>query len=286
MRIFAIFKGILHSQRILADVAEMIRTSILVHRGLLNPNDALSEHHDLYFGNKLALLCGDYILSKCFNDLANIKNHDVNDLISSTLRDMTENEFLGQRDVQNFPIPSKPLAEQTKHINLINQHDMGPYKVQEILGHCKPEWFLRNILGGANLLGKSCQAVCILTNQDVKLQESAFLLGKYMGLAWQIKIEVEMFTRMDFGSYFLVSAPVMWCLSNHPELYEEIAKGLTNIDNCDFDKIHEFISRTNAIEECRCVQGDLIKDSFTFLDAFDESPAKQSLWDLLESLKF
>lgn len=37
--------GVLHSQRALAEVAEMIRTSHLVHKGLVNlqPNDSSSD---------------------------------------------------------------------------------------------------------------------------------------------------------------------------------------------------------------------------------------------------
>lgn len=71
--------GVLHSQRALAEVTEMIRTSHLVHQGLVNlqplanaGNDLASES-DMIFGNKIALLSGDYLLGNSSLELANLR---------------------------------------------------------------------------------------------------------------------------------------------------------------------------------------------------------------------
>lgn len=64
------YDGILHKQRMLAEVCEMFRISHLVHQGLVNIQPMIkagqdrSFHGDLAFGNKVALLSGDY-LSTC-----------------------------------------------------------------------------------------------------------------------------------------------------------------------------------------------------------------------------
>lgn len=71
--------GVLHSQRALAEVTEMIRTSHLVHQGLINLQPLANSGNDLSFesdmirGNKIALLCGDYLLGSASVELAKLR---------------------------------------------------------------------------------------------------------------------------------------------------------------------------------------------------------------------
>ncbi|KAG6463021.1 hypothetical protein O3G_MSEX013605, partial [Manduca sexta] len=108
--------GVLHSQRALAEVTEMIRTSHLVHKGLVNMNArrTADEPDDMMFGNKIALLSGDYLLANSCTELANLRNQELVELMSSAVRDLAEAEFLGERDEQNNPLPSRPLAKEDR----------------------------------------------------------------------------------------------------------------------------------------------------------------------------
>jgi decaprenyl-diphosphate synthase subunit 2 len=59
----------------------MIRTSHLVHKGLVNiyPDmfpDARTMQ-DMTFGNKIALLSGDYLLGNSCAELASLRNSEV-----------------------------------------------------------------------------------------------------------------------------------------------------------------------------------------------------------------
>ena len=69
------------SQRKLAEITEMIRTSHLVHKGLVNmrKTDCIdpAEEEDMTFGNKIALLTGDYLLGHSSAELAGLKNQEV-----------------------------------------------------------------------------------------------------------------------------------------------------------------------------------------------------------------
>lgn len=62
----------------------MIRTSHLVHKGLVNiyPGQFQEpgELNDMTFGNKIALLSGDYLLSTSCAELAALRNQDVRTL--------------------------------------------------------------------------------------------------------------------------------------------------------------------------------------------------------------
>lgn len=69
------------SQRALAEITEMIRTGHLVHKGLVHIEpDFFTEpslQNDMAFGNKIALLSGDYLLANSVMELAMLKNQQV-----------------------------------------------------------------------------------------------------------------------------------------------------------------------------------------------------------------
>jgi len=73
--------GVLRSQRALAEIAEMIRTSHLMHNGLINIYPEMFsepiDQIDMSYGNKIGLLSGDYLLANSFNELSMLKNQNV-----------------------------------------------------------------------------------------------------------------------------------------------------------------------------------------------------------------
>lgn len=53
--------GILHSQRVVAEVTEMIRTSNILHNSVLNIyTKDLEKYSNLNFGNTISLLTGKF----------------------------------------------------------------------------------------------------------------------------------------------------------------------------------------------------------------------------------
>lgn len=71
--------GVLPAQRSLAEVCEMIRISHMVHQGLINlqplaqAGQDMSLHGEMTFGNKIALLSGDYLLGNSCAELAGLR---------------------------------------------------------------------------------------------------------------------------------------------------------------------------------------------------------------------
>lgn len=70
---------VLQTQRILAEVTEIIRTSDIIHQAMVNlqnvpdAGNSLPAESDIMFGNKIALLGGDFLLVKAFSELANLR---------------------------------------------------------------------------------------------------------------------------------------------------------------------------------------------------------------------
>ena len=100
---------ILLRQRKLAEYIEMIYSAQNIHRSVLNlPNDfheePESEEKDdlllLEYGNKIAILGGDYLLANACTGLASLRNTYIVEMISKAIADFTQSEFLGPRDIQ------------------------------------------------------------------------------------------------------------------------------------------------------------------------------------------
>jgi len=256
--------GVLHSQRALAEVTEMIRTSHLVHQGLINlqpmanaGNDLASES-DMIFGNKIALLSGDYLLGNSSLELANLRNQDLVGLISSALRDLSESNFIGERDEQNNPLPLDPRKRPTEDADASDDEsaidNTKPFSMKGVMGNPEKEWAMRNVLSAGSLLGKSCQGALKLAGLSEELQKEGYNFGKHLALAWQAAIDLEPFKTNSLpvgGQFSLVSAPVLFHLEYDPDLYEEIKKGLKSVDNIDYDKLHAEILKGPGLEKTR-----------------------------------
>lgn len=68
------------SQRSLAEITELIHTALLVHRGIVNISELQSSDgplKDMHFGNKIAILSGDFLLANACNGLALLQNTKV-----------------------------------------------------------------------------------------------------------------------------------------------------------------------------------------------------------------
>ena len=104
--------GVLGNQRSLAEVIEMIHSAQQIHRSVLNlpfklpeaaENEAKTLQEDLEeleYGNKLAILGGDYLLANACTNLANLNNTYVTELIALSIAEFAQSEFIGKRDVQ------------------------------------------------------------------------------------------------------------------------------------------------------------------------------------------
>ena len=69
-----------NSQRSLAEITEIIHTANLIHKGVVNMADitpADGAPDDMEFGNKMAVLSGDFLLASACTGLADLGNTEV-----------------------------------------------------------------------------------------------------------------------------------------------------------------------------------------------------------------
>ncbi|XP_065087154.1 all trans-polyprenyl-diphosphate synthase PDSS2-like [Ochlerotatus camptorhynchus] len=296
--------GVLHSQRALAEVTEMIRTASLVHQGLVNlqplanSGNELSSDSEMIFGNKIALLSGDYLLGSSVAKLSDLNNQELIELMSSSVRDLAESNFIGDRDMQNNPLPSNPKLGSTSSAGQSNNDDLGfedvedniqSLNIENVLGNPEREWSLRHILAAGSLLGKSCQGALILAGQPVKLQKQAYLFGKHLSLAWQACIDMEPFSSPNLSPgvrFSLISAPVMFHLEHDPTLYEEIIKmGRESVDNIDYVKIHSEVIKGPGLEKTCNLQKKHSLAAMAVLNELPPSDARTALQNIILAME-
>lgn len=275
--------GILYSQRTLAEITEMIRKSIQIHKGILNFPPSTGGADLLNFGNKMALLSGDFLLSKSYRELANIRNQDVTEIISMGLRDLIDSEFVGVRDKQNNPLPAKPIKTIKAMSVNFDQYD-NRLKADEVLGHWRGEWLLRNSLSGANLLGRACQGCFILAGHEETFHKEAFVFGKCFALALQSCLETKMLLQAKLDKNSLISLPLLFYLHKNPEAYMEIEKGLEDVKNIDYEGLHDEIMKTSGLDASREVQRELCDITLSKLDIFPEKSGRNVLSKIINAL--
>ncbi|XP_034949007.1 decaprenyl-diphosphate synthase subunit 2-like [Chelonus insularis] len=261
--------GVLHSQRALAEVTEMIRTSHLVHKGLVNIQPGVypeaAELNDMMFGNKIALLSGDYLLANSSAELAGLRNQNVVELMSSAVRDLAEAEFVGRRDRQNNPVPPVPPPDRT--------------------GYAVREWTLQNVLSAGALLGKSCQGSLKLAGHNEEMQNYGYKFGKHLALAWQACLDLSPLIGKDPQIPFnLYSAPVMFHIEHDPSILEEIDKGLESVHNVDYAKVYDIVVKGPGIELTKQLQKDHSQKAMDVLSVFQDSDARTALSNIIAAM--
>lgn len=273
--------GILHSQRVLAEITEMMKTSNIIHKSLQNVDKInTKDADDVNFGNKLALLTGDYLLSTCFRELAVLRNQAVNELVSTALRDLSEAEFLGPRDLYNRQLPAPPKLHRSE-IVFPNQYDSEPYKVENVLGNAKAEWTLRNLLGGATLLAKCCQGALQLGGHSVELQKEAYKIGRNMALAWQLKVEKESITAVDqYTAFNLTCAPMLFHLEDEPRFYIDLEKLPEDVD---YFGLRERLRSGSGLKKTHALQLEFSLLAQEAIDKLPDSKSKGALSNVLNA---
>lgn len=220
----------------------------------------------------------------------------MNELISSAVRDFTESEFIGDRDEQNNPLPSMPVANRETHSDdlddlsideCMSRDLMKPMRIDNCMGIPAKEWTLRHILSGGSLLARSCQAALKLSGQSETLQKNGYLFGWHLVLAWQAFLELEPFqnaTLPENASFNLVSAPVLFHLDYDPSLHKEIKKGSLSIENIDYGKVHSEVIRGPGPAATKSLLRKHSSTAMDVLNQFPPSDARTALQNIISAL--
>ncbi|XP_025975672.1 all trans-polyprenyl-diphosphate synthase PDSS2 isoform X5 [Dromaius novaehollandiae] len=250
-------------QRSLAEITELIHTAFLVHRGIVNIGELKScdgPLKDMQFGNKMAVLSGDFLLANACTSLAQLQNTKVVELISSAIGDL----------VQGIYYENSKLSEENC---LTDDIGISTWKEQVFLSH-------------SALLAKSCQAAMELAKHNAEIQDMAFQYGKHMSMSHKLHSDLQPFVKgssSDTVVFSLNSAPAVL----HQEFLgreawiKQIREAQGKGSIMDYKKLQEAIKAgkgvTSAIDQCR-FHGNR---ALAALESFPPSEARSALANIV-----
>ena len=227
--------------------------------------------------------------------LSNFRNQDLNELMCTAFRDIADSHFIGDRDIQNNPLPSSPIQKfeeqnknQLEEIPIDRIDNKMPFSLKDVMGSPEDEWTLRHTLAEGTLLGKSCQSAMLLAKQPEDLQKQAYFFGKHLSLAWQACMDLEPFRLRELSSdtkFSLVSAPLLFHLEYDPTLYDEIKKGAESVNNINYQKLHSEIIEGPGIEKTKELQSKHSMHAMTELYKFPPSDARTALENIIMAMQ-
>jgi all-trans-nonaprenyl-diphosphate synthase len=251
-------KDLTSRHRRLAEITEMIHTASLVHDDVVDEADLRRnvETVNSLFGDKIAVLAGDFLFAQSSWYLANLDNLEVVKLLSEVIRDFAEGEII--QSINRFDI----------HASIDAYLDKTYYKT-------------------ASLMANSSKAAAILSAADDRIVNHLYDYGRNLGLAFQIVDDILDFTGsteilgkpagLDLASGKLTS-PVFYALKQQPYLEILIEREFSEPE--DLNKAIELIKNSEGIEQARQLAKDLASKAAQNLDCLAASESKDALYEL------
>ncbi|XP_062335346.1 decaprenyl-diphosphate synthase subunit 1 [Osmerus eperlanus] len=251
---------LLPGQRSIAMISEMIHTASLVHDDVIDGSDKRRGKTTIneVWGERKAILAGDFILSAASMALARIGDNTVVSVLSQVIEDLVRGEFmqLGSKENEN---------ERFKH------------------------YLEKTFKKTASLIANSCKAVSILVNSDPEIHEIAFQYGRNVGIAFQLVDDVLDFTSsasqlgkpsatdLKLG---LATGPVLFACQQFPELHAMIMRRFST--SGDVDRAWQYVLQSDGVEQTSFLAQRYCQEAIRHVSMLTPSPERDALIRLTE----
>ncbi|MBE9058267.1 solanesyl diphosphate synthase [Sphaerospermopsis sp. LEGE 08334] len=246
--------------RRLAEITEMIHTASLVHDDVVDESNVrrgVPTVHSL-FGNRIAVLAGDFLFAQSSWYLANLDNLDVVKLLSEVIMDLAAGEI--QQGLNRF---DTNLSTET--------------------------YLKKSYYKTASLIANSSKAAGILSNVSPETAENLYNYGKHLGLAFQIVDDILDFTgstdtlgkpaASDLKSGNL-TAPVLFALEEQPCLEALIDREFAQ--EGDLEQALKLIADSQGIQRARELAAHHAKVSSEHIAILEPSESRQALINMTD----
>ncbi|KAI1489846.1 hexaprenyl pyrophosphate synthase [Biscogniauxia mediterranea] len=257
---------ILPSQRRLAEITELIHTASLLHDDVVDHSISRrgSPSANYEFGNKMAVLAGDFLLGRASVALARLRNAEVIELLATVIANLVEGEFMQLKNTA--------------------RDERNPKYSEDIFTYYLQKTYLKT----ASLISKSCRAAALLGRADSTTVEAAYAYGKNLGLAFQLVDDMLDYTRSakDLGKpagadleLGLATAPLLFAWKTNPELGSLVGRKFEQ--EGDVQRARTLVLNSNGIEQTRALAEDYCEKATSALNTFPDSEAKDGLLEMV-----
>ncbi|EFK33602.1 Heptaprenyl diphosphate synthase component 2 [Chryseobacterium gleum] len=247
-----------------ASMIELIHTATLVHDDVVDESFKRRNFFSInaLWKNKIAVLVGDYLLSKSVLLSTDHKDYDLLGVISRTIREMSEGELLQLEKARKLDITEDVYYE------IIRQKT-------------------------ATLIAACCEIGVLSNNADEALAKKMMDFGTFTGMAFQIKDDL-----FDYLSSNVIGKPVGIDIKEQ-KMTLPLIHTLTTANEKDrkyyFDTIKrynnnpkrvkeliEFVKSSGGLEYAITVMKDFQQKAKDILNEFPDSEARKSLHIMLD----
>ena len=246
--------------RRLAEITEMIHTASLVHDDVVDEAELRRSVPTVnsIFGNRIAVLAGDFLFAQSSWYLANLDNLEVVKLLSEVIRDFAEGEI--QQGINCFDTS----------LSLEAYLEKSYYKT-------------------ASLIANSAKAAAVLSNSSRDIAESLYNYGRHLGLAFQIVDDILDFTSpteilgKPAGSDLIagnITAPALFAMAEKPYLQVLIEREFC--ESGDIEQALELVRESQGIQQARDLAADHAEFALKYLNCLPTSACSQALVDTVD----
>ena len=246
-----------------ASLVELLHTATLVHDDVV---DDASERRGFFsvnalWKNKIAVLVGDYMLSKILLLSIEKKNTDLLEVVARSVKEMSEGELLQMEKSRSLDITEEVYFEVIKKKT-------------------------------ASLISTCCEAGAISIGAE-EFRSKMRLFGEKVGIAFQIKDDI-----FDYGTPNNIgkptgidireqkmTLPLIYVIENAPQIIQSELKNIVKNHNENSVKIRratDLVIEYGGIAYAYGIMQQYAKDAIAIIEPFPESPAKESLKALVE----
>ncbi|MFM7448214.1 MAG: solanesyl diphosphate synthase [Leptolyngbyaceae cyanobacterium] len=248
--------------RRLAEITEMIHTASLVHDDVVDEAELRRGVPTVHstFGNRVAVLAGDFLFAQSSWYLANLDNLEVVKLLSQVIMDLAEGEI--QQGLSRF----------STALSIESYLQKSYYKT-------------------ASLIANSSKAAAVLSEMPASVADDLYAYGRHLGLAFQIVDDILDFTGSteelgkpagsDLKSGNL-TAPVLYALEEKPYLESLIEREFAQPG--DLEQALTLVRDSQGLERSRQLASHHSRMAVQHLESLPPSASRQALAKLADYL--
>jgi octaprenyl-diphosphate synthase len=245
-----------------ASLVELLHTATLVHDDVVDDSNERRGFFSInaLWKNKVAVLVGDFLLSQGL--LLSVKNQQFRmlEIVSRAVKEMAEGELLQMEKARRLDIKEEVYHE------IIRQKT-------------------------ASLIAAACCVGAISTAPDEETIQRMWLFGEKTGMAFQIRDDLFDFGTDDVGKPLGIdikekkmTLPLIYTLANADRATRRFILNIIKNESDKSERVAEVIRlvrQSGGIEYAQQAMYGYRQEAFDLLDAAPDSPARQSLKDLL-----
>jgi octaprenyl-diphosphate synthase len=248
-----------------AALVELLHTATLVHDDVVDDSYQRRGFFSInaLWKNKIAVLVGDYLLSKGLLLAVNNKDFHLLEIVSDAVQKMSEGELL--------------QIEKARKLNLVEEiyFDIITKKTASLIASCCA-------IGAASVI------------KDTEKIEQMRDFGEKIGIAFQIKDDLFDYgaggenigkpTGIDIKEKKL-TLPLIYALNNAPADVKRKLIYIIKNQNTDTKKVKEvvdYVYKSGGIEYAKTIMNRYKEEALRILDSFPDNTARTSLHQLVE----